>query len=692
MRASTKASPSTATGGTRSHIRWIREVWREKQGLIWLLLFLTLLSSAVAVAFPLLTKQLFDLLERAIDTHMNKDAAMAQVQRIALYFVAIGLAGFVAGTFPGIRGALNMVFDYIVRKRYFGEVMQKDIRFFSHFRSGDVITRLTSDISDFPKLSWFLCSGIFRAVESASKVTFCIAAMLSLDWRLALASLASLPIMLLVFTRTQSAIYDRVNKNEQAISAINNQLEMSFSGVRVIKAFASEEKYTRFFDDALARRFETEMGVIKLETILQLIYQYIDYVAQVALVFVGGLMVTRRSISVGTFYAFYNYLNMLIYPVLDIPQLFVFGKRAFVNIDRLEEMRGYGAEGAAGEREAGKDAAAEDAVNAAAEGAAVSAAAEGAQKAGIQKEGAQYAASQHASPAASPDSSLGDSPEASTDALRPGLPAASPDAFLLGASPAASPPRLQSLRFEQASVYYERKHKPALSEISLEVCAGDKILVIGPVGSGKTTLIKTALGLLEPHSGRVLLNGRPVRELGPLERRGLVGYVPQEPLLFSGTIRENILFGSKRGQTLSCAEMERILEVSRLSEELAAFPEGLETRLGQRGTSVSGGQKQRIAIARALAGYPSLLLLDDMTASLDTNNEEALWKSLAEMPEFNQAAVIAVSHRLSSIQYVDRVLFLKNGRIAGFGTHAELMAGNAGYREFVAEHVQMPGG
>ena len=138
--------------------------------------------------------------------------------------------------------------------------------------------------------------------------------------------------------------------------------------------------------------------------------------------------------------------------------------------------------------------------------------------------------------------------------------------------------------------------------------------------------------------------------------------------------------------------MERILEVSRLSDELAAFPEGLETRLGQRGTSVSGGQKQRIAIARALAGYPSLLLLDDMTASLDTNNEEALWKSLAEMPEFNQAAVIAVSHRLSSIQYVDRVLFLKNGRIAGFGTHAELMAENAGYREFVAEHVQMPGG
>lgn len=639
-RSNTVSSQSTTKSGTLSHIRWIREVWREKQGLIWLLLFLTLLSSAVAVAFPLLTKQLFDLLERAIDTNMNKNAVMTQVRRIALYFVAIGVAGFFAGTFPGIRGALNMVFDYIVRKRYFGEVMKKDIRFFSHFRSGDVITRLTSDISDFPKLSWFLCSGIFRAVESASKVTFCIVAMLSLDWRLALASLASLPIMLLVFTRTQSAIYDRVNKNEQAISSINNQLEMSFSGVKVIKAFASEEKYTRFFDDALARRFETEMGVIKLETILHLIYQYIDYVAQVALVFVGGLMVTRRTISIGTFYAFYNYLNMLIYPMLDIPQLFVFGKRAFVNIDRLEEMRRYSTESASHEGAAAikMSAFAPISESASHEGAA-------AEEAAV---------------------------EGAKDALMP----------------TALPPRLQSLRFEKATVYYERKHKPALAEIDVEVRAGDKILVIGPVGSGKTTLIKTALGLLEPRSGRVLLNGRSVRALGPQERRGLVGYVPQDPLLFSGTIRENILFGSRRGQTPS---LEHILEVSRLSDELAAFPEGLETKLGQRGTSVSGGQKQRIAIARALAGYPSLLLLDDMTASLDTNNEEALWHSLAEMPQFQEAAVIAVSHRLSSIQYVDRVLFLKNGRIAGFGTHAELMAENPGYREFVAEHVQMPG-
>jgi len=607
--------------GTVHHLRWIWNVWRERKGLIWLLLFLTLLSSAVAVAFPLLTKQLFDVLQNAIDTQMSEDVAMAKVRTIALYFVAIGVAGFVAGIFPGIRGALNIVFDRIVRKRYFGEVIRKDLRFFSKFRSGDVVTRLTSDISDFPKLSWFLCSGIFRAVESASKVTFCVIAMLSLDWKLALASLVSLPLMLFVFARTQSAIYDRVNKNEQAISAINNQLEMSFSGVRVIKAFASEEKYTSFFKDALQRRFETEMGVIRLETIMQLIYQYIDYIAQIALVFVGGLMVTKHSISIGTFYAFYNYLNMLIYPVLDIPQLFVFGKRAFVNIDRLEEMRAHQPD-------------------------------------------------RHGSAHAADDARVRTEKKPAKDSK--------------------TPIESVSLRFEHVTVYYEHKHKPALFDLQFTIAQGEKMLVIGPVGSGKTTLVKTALGLLEPRTGHVVFDGISVREIEEGARRGLIGYVPQDPLLFSGTIRENILFGCRESQTMADEELERLIEMARLREEIAAFPDGLDTKLGQRGTSVSGGQKQRIAIARALASYPALLLLDDMTASLDTNNEEALWRSLSEMPEFARASVIAVSHRLSSIQYVDRVLFLQEGRIAGLGIHADLLANNTAYRDFVAEHVSMP--
>lgn len=221
--------------------------------------------------------------------------------------------------------------------KYFRTVLEKDYRFFAHFRSGDIVTRLTDDLYEFPKLGWFLCSGIFRAVESISKVLFCLAVMFLINGRLTLLSLIPLPLTILVFSIVQDRIYDTFRRNQEAISDINSQLEMSFSGVRIIKAYACEQKYRRFFSDALQRRFNTEMAVVKLGTVLDMIYMYIDYIAQLVVIFAGGYMAVRGEISIGTFYAFYNYLGMLIYPILDIPQLFVSGKRAFEDPDLQEK-------------------------------------------------------------------------------------------------------------------------------------------------------------------------------------------------------------------------------------------------------------------------------------------------------------------------------------------------------------------
>ncbi len=580
------------------HLAWIWHIWKEKKGLIALLLFLTLLSSLVAVAFPLLTKELFDMLEGILSGKGDYPDPLAALRKAALFFTALGVAGFISGFFPGIRGALNVVFDYIIRKKYFAELTEKDYRFFAEFSSGDLVTRLTSDINDFPKLSWFLCSGIFRAVESASKVVFCAIAMVALDWRLALFSIASLPFMLYIFSRTQDRIYDKVKKNEESISRINEQLELSFSGARIIKAFASEAKYERFFSEALERRYKTEMDVIKLDTILNLIYQNIDYVAQIALIFAGGLMVVKGEITIGTFYAFYNYLNLLIYPILDIPQLFIFGKRAFVNIDRLEE--------------------------------------------------------------------IGRFPRA-------------PETV----SPIAIS-RFEKLEVELASFGYKGREKRAVLEVSFELARGERLLVIGPVGCGKTSLVKMIAGLLPAQEGGIAVNGIPLSGLSKSDWAALVGYVPQEALLFSGTIEENVAFGVRQTPPiLSSERFWELAETAQIDEEIRSFPLREETPLGQRGVSVSGGQKQRIAIARALAREPELLLLDDMTASLDTKNEERLWKAL----DRRGTTIIAVSHRLSSIQYADKVLFLKEGSVAGFGSHEELMETNGEYRAFVASHI-----
>ncbi len=580
--------------GTVDHVAWIRAVWSEHKGLVALLFFLTLLSSAVAVLYPYLSKLLLDTIQGLLASP-GQGNPMDEVDRLLLVFLAVGLAGLVASMFPGIRGMTNSVFEHVIRSKYFRKVLAKDYSFFAKFSTGDVVTRLTDDLYDFPKLSWFLCSGIFRAVESISKVAFCLAAMVLLNPKLTLYSLVPLPLMIAIFYVTQDRIYDTFQKNQEAISAVNARLEMSFSGVRIIKAYACEDKYRRFFRNVLEQRFGTELAVAKLEVVLHLIYQYIDYVAQVGIVFAGGLMAVRGEISIGTFYAFYTYLTLLIFPVLDIPQLFVSGKRAFVNIDRLEELARH--------------------------------------------------------------------PEPDV----PGQPRAVD--------------RLERVELLGVSFRYGDRAENALTDISFSIGRGERIGVIGPVGSGKSTLVKCLLGLLPPSSGEIRVNGADLGELDLVSYRARVGYVPQEALLFSGSLRENVDFG---GESLSDGMFRTSVEAAQMAEEIASFTDGERTVVGQRGVSLSGGQKQRMAIARAVARRPELMLFDDITASLDAANEERLMRRLDELS--GDLAFVIVSHRLSTLQYVDKVLFLDRGRALGFGRHEELLE-NPRYRAFIEEHL-----
>ncbi len=586
---------------SKSHIAWVWRVWREKKGLIGLLFFLTLLSSAVAVTYPYLSKLLIDLLERLLQGGTETTGAKAEINRLAMLVLAVGVAGFFANLFPGIRGAANIVFEYLIRTKYFKRIMEKDHHFFAAFRTGDIATRLTDDINnDGQKLAWFMCSGIFRAVEAISKIAFCLGAMFLINWKLTLLSLIPLPLMIVVFSIAQDRIYDTFRKNQEAISDINSQLEMSFSGVRIIKAYASEKKYERFFQEALGRRFGTEMDLARLGTLLMLIYQYIDYVAQIGIIFAGGYMAVKGTITVGTFYAFYNYLGMLIYPILDIPTLFVSGKRAFVNIDRLDEMADF------------------------------------------------------------PD------PERSLVARRI--------------------TSIGSVEASDISFSYEGRDRLALNGVGFSLAKGEKLAIIGPVGSGKTTLVKILAGLIPPKAGRILLDGQSLKEIDPASFAESLGYVPQESLLFSGKIRENVAFGARgEGLEIGEAELAEALEIAQIKDEVAGFSDGVDTLLGQRGVAVSGGQKQRLAIARAIARKPSLLLLDDITASLDAANEERLWHSLAE--NFAGLTCVVVSHRLSTLHYADKVLFLDEGKAAGFGRHDDLIGGCPAYRAFIEEHL-----
>jgi ATP-binding cassette, subfamily B, multidrug efflux pump len=216
--------------------------------------------------------------------------------------------------------------------------------------------------------------------------------------------------------------------------------------------------------------------------------------------------------------------------------------------------------------------------------------------------------------------------------------------------------------------------KEVLHDVSLKVPAGSTLAIVGPTGSGKTTLINLIPRLLETPDDTLLIDGRPIRSYPLQVLRSNIGVVPQETFLFSETIRENLCFGAPNATD---DEVMEAAEAAHIRREFEEFPQGFETTVGERGVTLSGGQKQRTSIARALLRHPRILILDDALASVDTYTEERILQGLRRFSHQGTVAectTILISHRVSTVRDADQIAVLDHGRILELGTHDELLA------------------
>jgi ATP-binding cassette, subfamily B, bacterial len=229
---------------------------------------------------------------------------------------------------------------------------------------------------------------------------------------------------------------------------------------------------------------------------------------------------------------------------------------------------------------------------------------------------------------------------------------------------------LRTLAFERVTFQHQSASSPAVSDISFAMRRGETIAFVGPSGAGKTTLVKLLVGLYQPLSGRILYDGTPGSEIDLDGLRARIGFVTQDTQLFSGTIRENLLFVNPHASDAECLD---VLHQAACDSLLARADRGLDTIIGEGGVKVSGGEKQRLSIARALLRRPHLLVFDEATSSLDSITEEGIVETIRDVASRGDAMTVLIAHRLSTILHADRIYVLERGRIVETGAHHQLV-------------------
>ena len=522
--------------------------------------------------------------------------------------------------------------EYELRGDLFAHLTLLPARYFQSHRIGDIMSRATNDMSAVRNV---LGPGIMYTANTVATFVGTVVLMMRISPRLLGLALVPLVLVSVLVRHFGRRIHDRFEEVQAQLSEMNVVVQESLSGARVVRAYAQEPHEVARFEEANREYVRRNRGLIRMFGSLYPGIQLLMGTGAVLVVWLGGRMAVAGRITIGEFVAFGAYLAMLHWPMIALGWVVNIFERGEASMGRIAEIL------------------------------------------------------------VAPPEIRDEDPE--------------PVSALRG-----------DVEFRDLTFSYDGK--PVLQHVDLKVPAGSTVAVVGPTGSGKSTLVSLLPRLYEAPPGTVFVDGHDVRKIPLAVLRGTVGFVPQETFLFSDTVRENVAFGLRAEATSSAsggndsrrerggsggggaatpgiiddeAELKQgvewAAEVAQLARDVAEFPQGYDTFVGERGITLSGGQKQRAALARALAILPRILVLDDALSAVDTYTEEEILKGLKAVRA--GCTTFLVSHRISTVKDADLIVVLRDGAIVERGTHDELVARRGFYadlhrRQLLEEEVE----
>ena len=501
---------------------------------------------------------------------------------IVIIYVAISLATW------GGQYLENMYLAYAgqsiifrMRTEMFDHLQRLSLSFFDRHKVGKLMSRVQNDVSQIQEL---VTQGILTLLTSLLTLVGIAIIMITMNWRLALYTLAVIPFMVIMTVVWQKYARQAFIRVRRAIATVNSQLQEDMAGVRVVQSLSREEENMEQFDEVNKAHLDANVTAVKFEALMMPMVNIITGVSFAIVIIVGGFQVLDGVMSIGILMSFLLYVQRFFDPVLELSMQYTELQRAMASGARIFEL-------------------------------------------------------------------LDITPDIQDQAGAIEL-----------------PPARGEINFQHVSFGYE-PDKDVLHDINLNVRPGETVAIAGQTGSGKSSLVSLAARFYEVEKGSVTVDGYDVRSVTQQSLRKQIGIVPQDPILFSGSIEENIRYGKLD------ASREKVIEVAKMvgaHNFISRLEKGYDTAVGQRGVNLSAGQRQLICLARAILADPRILILDEATSSVDTNTERIMQRALRKLTRGRTCLTIA--HRLSTVTGADRIIVLEQGRIAEEGSHKELMA------------------